>query len=258
MKKRFLAMLLSTLLVVNISACNYVPENSTNRKTESQANDFIEIANTIEIGNLKDKSTNLSHHKEEKEYESILKLYKELITDNDIDLDTLNQKYQQPFFYELYSLSVNIDSKKAGYALKDLNGDRIDELILLDDDSVLYAVFTLKSGEASLVDCFSTNNSRGGIDADGLICKESFSKGESWGVKVSKILKNGELDVLEFGVYNSDPGIVASKNFLYRNGNKEFVDDKIIGALYEQYAKCISYSTPNDMISKLNLNFIYI
>ena len=241
MKKRLLAVILSALMVVNISSCNFGFGSKIENSDITESN-FEETERVIV----------------EKEYEAILKLYKELITDNSMDIDTLNQKQEQPFFSELYSLSVNIDSKKAGYALKDLNGDKIDELILLDDDGVLYAVFTLKSGEAILVDWFSKNNNRGGIDADGLICKESFSKGESWGFKVFKILKNGELDVLEFGVYNPDPGIVASKAFLYRNGNEESVDDKIIDALYEQYAKCISYSTPNDMVLSLNLEFVYI
>ena len=244
MKKRLLALVLSALLLINAVACNtvHVPENGDGT-----------IENT-ETGNEEknEETTDLNA------YQSVLNLYRELTSDNQITPETLVERSEQPFFTELYALSVDIDPQKAGYALKDLNGDQTDELILLDDDGVLFAVFTQKSGNAILVDLFSKNNNRGGIETDGVVCKESISKGESWGIRVSKIMENGELDILEFGISNSTLTGGPSKPFLYRNGVEEDVDEQTIDALYAQYSQYISYATPTNTISKLNLNFIHL
>lgn len=55
-----------------------------------------------------------------------------------------------------------------GYALKDLNGDNVDELILLDSNFTVFAIFTEVDGKAVLLDIFSDWRSAW-IDEDGLV-----------------------------------------------------------------------------------------
>ena len=254
MKKRISTMLLSALLVINISACDLVQKKEVNEKAESASHNTETIESNT--NNLKDINQSIP-----KAYTPILKLYKELLTNSYIIVDNRNQETEIPFFHDLYSISVDVsncsNAESAGFALKDLNNDKTDELILLDDRGVLLAIFTLKDGEPILIDSFSFNNHRGGIDASGVVYKDSYSKGETWEFKVLKLLENGEVDCLEFGIYNSDSGSVPAQPTIYRNGHKETADEKAVEALYTQYSNNVSYSTPTGIISNLNLNFIY-
>jgi hypothetical protein len=237
--KKFLAILLTTLVTTNVCACNYTLEKEREGSTKQESVGIIE------------KTDNGC-------YVTILKLYKELLTNNNMDTETLTKRSEQEFFTDIYSVSVNIDSKKAGYALKDLNNDHVDELLLLDEDGVLFAIFTTKSGKAIAVDYFSVNNNRGAIDANGIIYKETLSKGNSWRLKITRIMENGNLDRLEYGVYDPEPGMITPVAFLYRNGMKEFVDEATVNALYEQHSQHISYQTPPKAIADLGLIFTYV
>ena len=262
MKKKILAILLAALLAASTTACKQATDSISNYDTQNNVENTIE--DTIDHDNQtklnskeKDKNLSSSCNDNLKGYDPILKIYKNLLADNHMDLESLIEQSEQNFFYELYSLSCNINSEKAGYAIKDLNSDNIDELILLDEDGVLFAVFTLKFGKAVAIDYFSINNNRGTIDANTkCIYKETLSKGNSWGFKITQLLENGDLDCIEFGIY--DPALegVNASAFLYRNGKKEFVDEATVMALYAQYSQHISYSTPTDLISKLDLEFV--
>lgn len=57
---------------------------------------------------------------------------------------------------------------KFGYALKDLNKDGIDELVLMESKGYLLAIFTQKDGKAVLLDSY-TDTRTAFIDANGLI-----------------------------------------------------------------------------------------
>ena len=265
MKKAIASILTSTLLLTALNGCvqpsrHTYGENAHESMTQKdELGKAIKYAtdNTLDLLSKTDTS-NSSLTVSLKNYESVLNLYKELLADNHIDLETFTERSKQEFFSDLYDISYEIDSKKAGYALKDLNCDGIDERILLDDNGSIYAIYTLKDGKPFAVDYFSVNNFRGSIDVNGIIYKDSFSKGESFGFKVIRILENGELDCLEFGISDPAPGIVNARTFLYRNGHEEFVDETTVNTLYAKYSQYISYSTPTDIISKLNLNFMYI
>lgn len=184
-------------------------------------------------------------------YDPVLMLYKELLENPEIDLETLESRSEEEFFLDLYEISCNIDRYKAGFAVRDLNEDQIPELILLDKAGVLYAVFTQKEGKPIAVDYFSSGNHRGGIDADGMIYKDIYGKGESWEFCITQIMQNGDLDQLVFGVYDPSPGEIEASAYLYRNGEEESVDQATVRALYEQYAAHVSYSKPIEIFDSL-------
>ena len=265
MKKIAFILALVMILSSALCGCNKAETDTTGQAGESPGNTVRtedinqEDVITTEITGSSSAKPNTEEETEDnfKKYEYVLTLYKMLLIDNDqIDAESLEQQSHKDFFLDLYNLSVNIDAQKAGYAFKDLNNDNIDELILLDKDGVLFAVFTLKFGKPIAIDYFSINNFRGGIDSNGYIYKESLSKGNTWGVKIIQLLENGDLDCIEFGIH--DPGIdsIAATAFLYRNGKKELVDEETVKELYEQYSQHISYLTPTDLIAKLDLDFI--
>lgn len=184
-------------------------------------------------------------------YDPVLTLYKELLENPEIDPETLEARSEEEFFLDLYEVACTINPYKAGFAARDLNGDQIPELLLLDKAGVLYAVYTQKDGKPMAVDYFSTDNHRGGIDADGMIYKESHGKGESWELSITQILQNGDLDQLVFGVSDPNPGQVEADAYLYRNGAEESVDIATVQALYEQYAAHVSYDAPIEIFEDL-------
>ena len=267
-------LLTSALLTAPLTACNTVGNDDTITTTENADETTTETVEETTVSNEEETtsediidlkeffdisaSENTDHIITFSGYDEILTLYKKLLTDNDIAIDDFtNLSSEQPYFSDLYSVSVNIDPQKAGYALKDLNHDLIPELILLDDDGIIFSIYTMKDQHPLLVEYFQEFNPKGSIDANGIIYKKSYSKGESWGVKLIRILDNGELDWLEFGIYDPDPGIIEERAYLYRNGTEKFVDRVTVEALYTEYSHHISNSSTTDTITSLELNFIY-
>jgi len=84
--------------------------------------------------------------------------------------------------WELFHVSYEVGKPNyvnaCGYAVKDLNGDGIDELLLMNYDYTVVALFSSVNGRPSLLETFS-NSYTCRIDSDGLIyisCSETADK----------------------------------------------------------------------------------
>ncbi len=97
----------------------------------------------------------------------------------------------------IYEIGQICEPEKMGYALKDINGDGTDELVLMSENYEPYALFTAKKGKPVLlwswVNDFKLSN--GAIDHYGYIYGyENWDPNtEGWCEKVMYIGKDGEL-----------------------------------------------------------------
>lgn len=85
-----------------------------------------------------------------------------------------------------------------GYATKDINGDGVNELVLLDKASKLYALFTVKGRNPVLL--LNMARSGGAILPDGTVFASTYVKDESQRIHIQiKKIVSGTLEGLEFG-----------------------------------------------------------
>ena len=89
------------------------------------------------------------------------------------------------------------DPSIMGYATKDINGDGIDELVLLDKKNKLYALFTVKNDAPVLL--LKLDSMIAAITPDGTVYADRYIKGEGDCTIIKKIV-DGELRGLEFGL----------------------------------------------------------
>ena len=89
------------------------------------------------------------------------------------------------------------DPSIMGYATKDINGDGIDELVLLDKKNKLYALFTVKNDAPVLL--LKLDSMIAAITPDGTVYADRYIKGEGDCTIIKKIV-DGELIGLEFGL----------------------------------------------------------
>ena len=131
-----------------------------------------------------------------------------------------------------------------GYAIKDLNGDGVDELVLLTDDYMVCAIFSITGGQPILLRSFRARV-YGWIDGDGLI-HENVSGGTAYSTNaVYKIADGGasmEL-VVEFGTNGVEWVGDTAYTVYYKlvNGEKVNITEAEIDAFTKQYGEYLGY-----------------
>ena len=128
-----------------------------------------------------------------------------------------------------------------GYAIKDLNGDGVDELVLLDDSYEIVAIFSMSEGKPILL-CGYVSNGIVWIDGDGLIYELVVEGNIDAPVyKIRSIAEGGgELKLeQEFGFdrYNWYSGEPVAEYYALENGKKISIDESTYNALAAQYGK---------------------
>ncbi len=157
-------------------------------------------------------------------YSSILEEYKTLADTifRDIDAVLDNEEWQDqniPIFREegifwqpgIWSMPFWEDKDAYGYALKDLNGDGSDELLLLLKDYSVLAVFSTADGKPKLVDNYWNRYYCNAIDKSNLLYIYCFyDSAEDWYYTIERLSDDGsELLLIErYGMetYDYDKG----------------------------------------------------
>jgi len=195
-------------------------------------------------------------------YESILRLCCMIVEDIDFeaydsDLDTelfgQEDSIEKEWFNRLYSSFFlfhpgrgkddhNSPHYKLSfeYAIKDLNGDGIDELVLLTDEYIVIAVFSMADGKPVLLGDYQPRGSCW-IDENGWIHNNGSSGAMCWSNTVYKIAEGGaslEL-IVEFGACDHDFPNVPYYHLV--NGEKVNITEAEHDALEEQYGKYLGY-----------------
>ena len=131
-----------------------------------------------------------------------------------------------------------------GYAIKDLNGDGVDELVLLTRDYMVCAIFSVADGQPILLRHYGTRD-YGWIDGDGSI-HENGSDGAAYSTNaVYKIADGGaamEL-VVEFGTNGVEwvGNTAHTVGYQLVNGEKITITEAECAALTRQYGEYLGY-----------------
>ena len=131
-----------------------------------------------------------------------------------------------------------------GYAIKDLNGDGIEELILLTEDYIVLAIFSMVDGEPILLGDYIPRGSCW-IDSDGLLHLNGSGGADYTTNAVYQIADGGAelVLIIEFGTDGVEwVGDVAVTNY-YKiiNGERVESSEAEYEALGEQYGKYLGY-----------------
>ena len=131
-------------------------------------------------------------------YEAIIRKYTALLNTR-MKGETLTEPNQSETEIEtdLYKIVRDTaDPSIMGYATKDINGDGVEELILLDKSNKIYALFTLQGGASVLL--LKADKMSVAIAPDGTVYANQYLKDHGDCTQIKKIL-GGKLEGLEYG-----------------------------------------------------------
>ena len=145
---------------------------------------------------------------EKTSYEDIIEKFEYLILYKYVNQELPEKDSDAPDYVDvLYEIVESYDpSMDMGYAIKDINNDSVEELVLMQSDSHIHALFTMVNDEVKLVYVFQ--DGMGYLTPDGTV----FYNHKYWnasGVNVQSALYvsklvNGELVGIEYGWIDDD------------------------------------------------------
>ncbi len=155
-------------------------------------------------------------------------------------------------------LAQESTSPNFGYALKDLNADGVDELILLESNYYVLAIFTQVDGKAILLDTF-TDLKSACIDANGLIhVKQRVLPGTEKDAEYFVYQVNGGklISQIAIGTKYSSYGF-QNAWYKFENGEKITLTQNEWNTLYMQYLGNIG-STQFNVYTKKNAGLTFV
>ncbi len=242
-KKKIVTLLLaSALLTASLTGCNTVQNGgdkidttTTTESTTSQVPETQPTYSNIYANELKQFKKLLTIKKNFENYDVVLN-------------QQLSDREENEILNTLISATYDMAPTKAGYCIRDINGDGTDELILLDENYYIYALFTTVNGDTKVIDTFKGDtNHIGAIGADGTVYKSGYSKGENHYAEVQKISENGELTGLTFwcedeSVYVPDAPCELHY-FKEVDGVRTSLDEESFNTLYLEYTFALHHPT---------------
>ena len=231
-KKTVLSVLLCCALLSAATSCNH-NNGMHSDNSQSSAETTFEIEHNTPSSE-KDISKKVTFHS----YNDILMRYRTLLSNEGNDEDQQNAVEDldtNDDTIETALQSLVIDShtnpNQMGYAIYDINGDSQTELILMDDQYHIYAVFTQMNKIPVLLDRFSLNNHYVSLDENGIFYKTGYGKGENSYTKIMQISNEGELEtLLEYGYDDT-----AAEYFIIENNVKHAAELQDITVLKDRY-----------------------
>ncbi len=250
MKKLICTTLASLLLAGTLASCDIA-------KTESNENVKNDIEASVENGSeTTDTNNDINPGTDEPDislpsfasYDGIIQLYKTLsemcfeyddqnkIVEEYADDFNLQNETEHSWFSSLLKSTRSVFPDNSyisrGYSIGDINGDGIDELVLLHEDYTLVAIFSLSDGKPVLLQNFLWLDREGVIDTEGMI--HIFDHGSSSGVyKISENCNTLELIAKIESEHNENDDTWSY--YEYINGEK-------VSISHDQYYEYVWYS----------------
>ena len=130
------------------------------------------------------------------------------------------------------------NNSACGYAKKDLNGDGIEELVLLNLDYTIVAIFSMKDGRPTLLQRFWKRHS-GWIDENGYIHVGGSNGADSGSIGIYRIATGGgSLELLyEYGRDGHEwvDDVAVTKYYKIENGDKTYITEEEYDTIEKQY-----------------------
>ena len=251
--KTFIAALLCLIMVISLFSC------SNDSITEDQEHSDIASNDT---GTIPDASDDQTISTASANYDSVLEIYRLIVE----KFPVVNQN-PRAFAYELGILDENEEERfvslyssihlfypgrgqedsvsphhklGCGYSVKDLNGDGVDELILLNSEYYIMAIFSYADGKPVLLGNYWSRNSCW-IDGDGLLHNNGSGGADYSTNAVYKIANGGKsLELIaEFGTNGHEwiNDLAYTKYYKVVDGEEVSITESECTALAEQYGK---------------------
>ncbi len=242
--KKYIAFLLCLVTILSLFSCN---GNNINEKE----NDHTNNDTTDEITSDNPSQENVvDYSKILNMYRSIIEILpkyvdsKEAMDDYCAELGIVNEE-EKELFKKLFGSTF--DFKKSppyrlscGYATKDLNGDGMDELVLMNNDYYIMAIFSYADGKPVLLGNYMPRGSCW-IDGDGLLHENGSGGADHSTNAIYKISDGGkELELIaEYGTNGHEWIEDVAYTIYYKlvDGEKKTITAAEYQALDEQYGK---------------------
>ncbi len=196
MKKIICISLVTLLLATSLAACDHT-NNITNQTDLPDPISNITDGSENHSENQLDQLT-LDIKSESKDiYAEVIRLY-------EYPQPVRPESVDEQLWDGLKQVWSNWSSLDAGYCFKDINNDGKYEMILLDSDYNLHAIFTHVNGNVQFVKMFDPSGNGGVIDENGIIYDHGFGRFLSWYESAYVLLSNGELECLGYYGYRGD------------------------------------------------------
>lgn len=249
--KKTILILLCFLMTIVLGSCN--KNADTDSKNIEMAGQISDIS-LNQPNNEKKLSSNEAYH-------DILSTYQEflILKKNNTNYDKLyleQHKEENKIEAAVFHAVLRNFPEKMGYAMKDLNGDEAEELILLDDDYHIYTIFTILDGQPKIIDdaFFGDGNYTGAIGPDGTIYKDGYGKGENLYRYAMKISNEGTLFGMEFGCLDVDINDIEVEYYKIIDGERINIDASEFEFLNKDYYRIVGNHT--ELTKNSNIEFI--
>ena len=266
--KTFIAALLCLIMVVSLFSCSNDSITEDQEHSDIASNDTSTISDASDDQTISTASVN---------YDSVLEIYRLIVE----KLPVVNQNPQavaaelgiqdeaeKDAFLRLYSSihqfypgkgqedSLSPHYKlKYGYAIKDLNGDGADELVLLTDDYKLIAVYSFVNGAPALLGSYTKEELgwtfRNWIDADGRIHVVRTDGHDLYHHGISEISNERLLVLCTYGydVFRKN-GETIGKLYQIINENTTFITAQDVNGLNHQYGNPLNVEEAANITKK--------
>ena len=247
--KKYIAFLLCLIMILSLFSCG-----KENISQDTNKQDQNEITENI--------SNNVSNNSKSANYDSVLEIYRLIVEKFPIVNQNpravaaelgIQDEAEIEAFVNLYSSihlfypgigqedSVSPHHKLGcGYSVKDLNGDGVDELVLMNKDYYIMAIFSYSNEKPVLLGNYWERNSCW-IDGDGLLHNNGSSGADRSTSAIYKIADGGEsLELIsEFGTNGHEwvDDVAYTKYYKVVGSEKVSIIESEYNALVEQYGK---------------------
>lgn len=250
--KRLAAIILSTLLLFSFTACDF--SNDTNDEALCHFSNYESILDIYRFS--------IDHYATVDQNQ--IALIEELGIKSEIEKELFKKLDAAGYLMYPGRGAEDFDSPhyklSCGYAIKDINGDGIDELVLLNDDYKIVAIFSTNNESPILLGSFSPRSSCW-IGGDGLLHLCGSSGAVNSFHEVCRIAEGGGelITIIDFGIDGAEivDGNEVLKFYKTVDGEKVAITEEEYMSISTQYGKYLgTYAGPSATKEHSGLKFL--